>query len=240
MQRYFIKNNQIDHSHILLNKQDSHHVKNVMRMRVGDFVECCDETLLYLGRIVQLDPQTKIEITNQYPATGELAVQVSIAHGVVRREKTEEVMRRLVELGCYAYLPIMMKRSQVKPISDKLERWQTIIKEASEQAKRSKLMMITEPQSWKSLLTTIKDYDLCLVADAGSHPLMKDGFTLNNIANIIVVIGPEGGFDSQEIIDLQRAGGRVVSFGNHIFRTETAPLYAMSVLRYTIGEANAR
>ena len=78
-----------------------------------------------------------------------------------------------------------------------------------------------------------------LLADANEENFMlKDVDFSNNYQNILVVIGPEGGFDDDEKSILVKNGFKIVSFGNRVLRTETAPLYAMSVLAFVLGEKN--
>ena len=172
----------------------------------------------------------------------ELPLEITIAQGVIRREKTEEVIRRISELGANFYLPVMMERSLVKikeQDQKKTNRYQMIAKEASEQSQRTRIMKIEEPVSFDKLLASFENYDLCLVAyeklsQAKDYNLKKpSSFTGKSI---IVIIGPEGGFSPQEIKLLQNTKAKFVGLGPRILRTETAPLYVMSVISYQFEE----
>jgi 16S rRNA (uracil1498-N3)-methyltransferase len=237
MQRYFIKNEQVHHNKIVIANDDVHHIKNVMRMQVGDEVICCDESQVYLAKIESISNIVNLTIEKLLDYDNELKIQVTIAQGLVRREKTEEVIRRLTELGCYAYLPVTMRRSIVKANPDKLERWYKIIKEASEQSQRNKLMMLKEPLAFNDFLKLAPQYDLCLYAHVS-----EDNNSFNKIINqfngqkILVLVGPEGGYDDTEIQTLETNGFKRISLGKRILRTETAPLYIMSVLGYEFGD----
>lgn len=241
MQRYFVNVNQLNKNIITISGNDVHHIKNVMRMQVGDKVICACDKKAFLCEISEISDNVKCNILEDITKNTALNSKVTIAQGLVRREKTEEVVRRLTELGCTNYIPLIMKRSIIKidKINDfKLDRYQKIIKEASEQSQRNDLMNISSIKSIHDLINESNDYDLLLLADANEENYMlKDiDFTNNHYQNILVVIGPEGGFDEAEKNLLVNNGFKVVSFGARVLRTETAPLYAMSVLGYIIGD----
>lgn len=241
MQRYFIDKEQINSNIITIKGDDVHHIKNVMRMNIKDQVIVCDENNTYLCEILFIGNVVELNIIEQIEENVELPLKVTIAHGLVRREKMEEVVRRLVELGCYSYLPINMTRSVVKHKEINIERLNKIIKEASEQSHRNKLMKISEVISFSDILNKISNYDIVLFA----HTLYKNENKLYNYfvnendlnnKNILVIVGPEGGFDDKEVEKLIKYKNVIpVGLGKRILRTETAPLYLMSILGF-IGE----
>lgn len=239
MQRYFV-NNKLNNNHFIIEGGDVHHIKNVMRMNVGDNVICIYDNFAYYCVIEDISDKVLCKILEKIKKNTETNGHVSIAHGLVRRDKCEEVIRRLTELGCYEYIPLVMKRSIVKLEKNndfKMERYQKIIKEASEQSQRNIQMRLSPVMKMDELLANIKQYDLLLLADANedNYHLSDLNINLSN-KNILVVIGPEGGFDDSEKALLVNNGFKVVSFGNRVLRTETAPLYAMSVLGYLLGD----
>lgn len=248
MQRYFIQTNAIQGSKIIITGQDYHHIKNVMRMKLGNQVMVCTEKgQSYLAEIIAYtDTEVLLSTINQLQEQVELPVMVTIAQGMVRREKTEEVIRRISELGASSYVSVMMERSIVKIKENdnkKITRYKMIAKEASEQAHRTKIMTVMEPMLFTDFLHQIKQYDLCLVAyeeqgraNDRSLPRVLKGFTGKTI---LIVIGPEGGFGAAEIKALATTA-TLVGLGPRILRTETAPLYLMSAISYyyELGETN--
>ena len=237
MQRYFIEKKQINNNIITITGDDVHHIKTVMRMRINEKVLVCDEEKTYLCSIMNITNTVEVEILETLDDNVEMDINVTVAHGLVRREKMEEVVRRLVELGCFSYIPVNMTRSVVKHKEINIDRLNKIIKEASEQSQRNKLMKISEVINFNDLLKMIDSYDLVLFA----HTLYKDQVNLfteikNKCKNILVIVGPEGGFDDKEVEKLIKYTNlKPVSLGKRILRTETAPLYIMSVLGF-IGE----
>ena len=238
MQRYFIESSQINNNRIMIIGSDVHHIKNVMRMKIGEHVTCCDENQkVYFASIVDISDKIILEIIEELMINNELDIEVTIAHGLVRREKAEEVIRRMTELGGYEYIPLDMKRSIVHAKNDKSERWQRIIKEASEQSQRNRLMKVGEITNINDLLKNKQKYDLCLFADVNAKTYnFKEIINDFSEKSILIIVGPEGGFDKSEIETLLNNGFKAVSLGKTILRTETAPLYIMSVLNYEFGE----
>ena len=243
MQRYFIKESQINNKLICIDEADSHHIKNVMRMREGEHVIACslsdDETsFVYLCTICSLGKNVILEIQEELCENNELAFNVTIAHGLVKRDKQEEVVRRLVELGAYAYLPVIMQRSVIKIDQSKRQfkndRFERIVKEASEQSERNRLMHLLDIVTVKELINSFNNYDLVLFASVASKNdlSLKEQMKVSNAKNILVIVGPEGGFSEKEIEMIEATKAKTMSFGKRVLRTETAPLYAMSVLAY--------
>ena len=242
MQR-FIKESQINNKLICIDEADSHHIKNVMRMREGEHVIACslsdDETsFVYLCTIYSLGKNVILEIQEELCENNELAFNVTIAHGLVKRDKQEEVVRRLVELGAYAYLPVIMQRSVIKIDQSKRQfkndRFERIVKEASEQSERNRLMHLLDIVTVKELINSFNNYDLVLFASVASKNdlSLKEQMKVSNAKNILVIVGPEGGFSEKEIEMIEATKAKTMSFGKRVLRTETAPLYAMSVLAY--------
>lgn len=237
MQRYFVNKDQIRDNIIKIDESDSRHITTVMRMDIDDLVSVCNNEDTFLCKVIKLGKNVELEIINKIDNNPELNQKITIAHGLVRREKMEEVVRRLVELGCFQYIPVDMKKSVVKGKEINIDRINKIIKEASEQSQRTRLMKINNVISFKSLINSFKDYDLILLAHAKEREnlnLYKE-LKIKNVKNILVVIGPESGFDESEINSMINNGAKLISLGKRVLRTETAPLYIMAVLSF-IGE----
>lgn len=241
MQRYFINTEIKDKVEIL--GTDFHHIKNVMRMKTGDKVYLSNNENSYLAKIdAILNDRVLLSIIEKIDYESEMPYKVTIAQGLVRREKKEEVIRRITELGAYRYIPVIMDRSIVKYNGDdKIERGRLIIKEASEQSHRNHLMELYNTITLNDLIKNKDEFDLCLFAyeDSGRSSNFKLKEYLKEIKesekeNILVIIGPEGGFSDKEVTTLLNNGFKAVGLGPRILRTETAPLYVMSAISYEL------
>lgn len=238
MQRYFINQKIIDLNNniITIEGSDVHHIKNVMRMKIGDQIICVTDGVSYLSQITQIGDVVISTILETIVDTNELNIQVDIAHGLTTREKREEVIQKLTQLGACSYYPIIMEKSLVKMndnIEKQTERLRKIAKEASEQSQRTKIMDIHLPLAIDELIKIKDQYDTLFIAST------KVSSEKNNLKShikphkkVLVVIGPEAGISPKEEQKLIDNGFIPLSLGKRILRTEVAPVYIMSVISY--------
>lgn len=232
MQRYFAKEY---NDKIILRDSDIHHIKNVMRMKIDDRIEVVFDKKLYICNIDSMEPLilSIIDIINE---ENKINLDVIVALGLVKEQKMDLILQKLTELGVNEIIPVNMERSIVKlddnKISKKMIRWNTICKGASEQSKRTSVPIIHDVINLKDL--TKIDGDVRLVASTKEKDKLLNCYLQNidNCAKIVVVIGPEGGISDREEDYLFDNGYSPVSFGNLIFRVETACIYVASILNY--------
>ncbi|AUS09474.1 16S rRNA (uracil(1498)-N(3))-methyltransferase [Laceyella sacchari] len=237
MQRYFIAQEQIVETSIRLVGDDVHHIKNVMRNKPGDRIICCaGQGLDYLAEIESIDgDQIIARIVERTPSRGEPRTKVLIAQSLPKGDKLEWILQKGTELGASAFLPFSSERSIVKidarKIGKKRERWERIVKEAAEQAHRGKLPTVATPMSWKALLQEIGKRECAWIAyEKGGLPLAEAMASAKD--EILLIVGPEGGFTESEIEEAREAGAVPISLGSRILRTETAPLMALSCILF--------
>ncbi len=241
MQRYFINKENVFGNQIIINDSDYHHITKVMRMRLGDKVIVCDNNDSFLCSISDItDKQVELMIEEKLIENKEIPVSVTIAQGVVRREKMEEVVDKITQLGAVAYLPVMMERCNVKfndeKLERKLERMNKIAKEASEQSHRTYKLKVEAPIDFKSFIKESSKYDLCLVAyeNISEDQSLKTVLKEKKYKNILVLVGPEGGISEKELKALLDNKFIPVALGPRILRTEVAPSYIMAAISYEL------
>lgn len=233
MQRYFAKDKIGDK--IVLSSLDMHHIKNVMRMKVNDKIEVVYDNILYLCNINNVDP-LELSIDSICDKENKLGMNITIAIGLVKEQKMDLILQKLTELGVDTIIPVSMERSVVKLDKEKsvkrIKRWETIVKEASEQSKRTNIPKITDVMSIKDLINL--DYDLKLISSTKEKDKLLNYYlqNQNNCAKIIMVVGPEGGISDKEEDYLCDNGYLPVSLGSLIFRVETAAIYIGSVFHF--------
>ena len=249
MQRYFISEEKLVIDQVTIDNGDYHHIKNVMRMKTGDRVYICvANKKTYIAAITTFtDEEVILKIVEEVKDIVEMPLDITIAQGIVRREKTEEVIKRITELGATKYQPVIMERSIIK-INEKEnrrnERYQLIAKEASEQSHRTRITEINNCIRFDELLKLRVKYDLCLYAyeESGRKncSTFKEEIKKFTGKSILVLVGPEGGISPKEVSLLEENGFIAIGLGPRILRTETAPLYIMSAISYEIelGEKN--
>ena len=232
MQRYFAKEYK---DKLVLENSDIHHIKNVMRMNTGDLIEVVYDNKLYICKIISFDPFS-LGIDKIVEEENKVSLDITIAVGLVKEQKMDLILQKLTELGVNTIIPVNMERSIVKIDSErfkkKKERWKSICKEASEQSKRTNIPVISDIVRLKDLVNI--EADVKLVASTKEKDKLFNCYLqeINKCAKIIIVIGPEGGLSEKEESYLLNNGFDGVSFGNLIFRVETACIYAASIFNY--------
>ena len=238
MQKYFVNPNNFynNYQEVVIDKEDSLHIIKVMRMRIGDEVLVSDNQNSYLAKIKVLDEKGVIlEIVEKMNTDPELKIRVRIAQGIVKKDKMEEVLSKITALGAYSYIPVNMERCNIKVKEEKRERQNRIIKEASEQSMRNKLMEYSNIISFKELLKLKEKYDVCLFASTKAtldNPNFKQVLKNKDTKSVLIVVGPEGGISPKEEDLMEQAGFLPITLGPRILRTELAPVYIMSAISY--------
>ncbi|MGM0874321.1 MAG: 16S rRNA (uracil(1498)-N(3))-methyltransferase [Bacillota bacterium] len=245
MQRYFIEEEKSKlESNIQITGDDVHHISRVLRMQPGNKIVCCTkdgfEALCEIAEIT--NDQVNCFILEWITVNHELPVFISIASGLPKGDKLEWIIQKGTELGASSFIPFNAARSIVKLESKKagkkLERWQKIAKEASEQSYRNKIPTVLEPCQFDALLKQAKSYDVKIVAyeesaKQGEKKNLSIAFDkLKEGQSLLAIFGPEGGLTEQEVSKLEEHGFLICSFGPRILRTETAPLYLLSAVSY--------
>lgn len=232
MQRYFAKEY---NDKIILRDSDIHHIKNVMRMKIDDRIEIVFDKKLYICNIDSMEPLS-LSIIDIIKEDNKINLDVTVAFGLVKEQKMDLILQKLTELGVNEIIPVNMERSIVKlddnKISKKMIRWNIICKEASEQSKRTNIPIIHDIVNLNDLAKI--DGDVMLVASTKEKDKLLNCYLqkIDNCAKIVVVIGPEGGISNREEDYLIDNGYSPVSFGDLIFRVETACIYVASILNY--------
>jgi len=232
MQRYFAKDYK---DKLILEDSDIHHIKNVMRMKIGESIEVVYDNKLYICKLDSIEP-LNLSVISVNDEENKLNLDVTIAVALVKEQKMDLILQKLTELGVNTIIPVSMERSIVKlddsKFNKKKVRWEAICKEASEQSKRTNIPVIHNVMTIKELAKMEADYKL--VASTKEKVKMLNCYlqNMNSYAKIILVIGPEGGISEREETILNENGFDSVSFGNLIFRVETAAIYAASIFNF--------
>lgn len=230
MQRYF-SYKKTDNS-FELNTDDLYHIKKVMRMKNGDFIEVVYDSKLYICKLKDDKAiiESIIEITKK-------STKYVLIIPILQEQKMSFVLQKATELGVDEIIPILTERSKIKveeKEDKKLMRWNRICKEASEQSKR-----IDIPKINKIMSIDMIDLDgLKLICSTREKENTLKKVLKNNLKcdRIIMCVGPEGGFTTLEEDKLIAKGFIPVSLGNNIMRVETVPIYLLSILNYEVME----
>ncbi|WP_027437609.1 RsmE family RNA methyltransferase [Lachnospira multipara] len=224
---------------------DVNHIKNVLRLKIGDEVLISTgDNIDYSCLIDSLsDDLVRVSIKEKKEKTNELPIEVYLFQGLPKQDKMELIIQKCVELGMKGFYPVAMKRCIVKldkkKADNKIKRWNDISLSAAKQSKRSIIPEVYNVLDFKDALKEACKLDKLILpyecADGMTHT--KD--VVNSIKpgdKVGIFIGPEGGFDRDELDMAMEAGCEIVTLGKRILRTETAGLMLMSVLMYNFEE----
>lgn len=232
MQRYFAKEKVGDEFY--LEKADLFHIQTVMRMKEKDQIEVVYKQELFLCCLENVKDMIHIRmIEKQYVETGQEREIVLIVP-VLKEQKMDFILQKSTELGVSKMIVTPMKHCMVKvdnKIEKKLERWNRICKEASEQSKRVQIPIVTYQQTLAET-QTLHGLNLLCSTQETKKTLKTALKSATKCDKILVVMGPEGGFAKEEEALLQQIGFESISLGSRILRVETVPLFLLSVLNY--------
>lgn len=243
MQHFFVTPEQVNDTEIYIEGQDVNHMKNVLRMKLGEQVEISDgNNLKYLCEVASFEPDRVIlTIVEKKQADTELESRLYLFQGLPKNDKMEWIVQKAVELGVYEVIPVSMKRCVVKldakKAAKKVERWNSISESAAKQAGRSIIPKVTEVLAYEQALEKAKELDVVLVPYELADKIEETKQIIAGIQkgqSVGIFIGPEGGFEREEVDLAIRSGAVPVTLGRRILRTETAGLTMLSVLMFQL------
>ena len=229
MQQYFIDDILHNKEQIVLPKEVLHHFKNVLRMKEKDEFYLVDNNNdRYLCNLVSDTALIKVKLLDN----NDMKVKVTIIQSLIKNDKFDYFLMKATELGVSKIVPLISQRTIIKTndkIDNKVLRWNKLCFEASCQCKRNSVSKVYNPIKLKEIGQYKSDINLVCYEDLQ----YKSDYIANCISegkSITLVIGPEGGFDINEINYLIENGFRTTNLGKRILRAETASLYALSVI----------
>ena len=245
MYRFFVEQSQIGEETITITGEDVNHIKNVLRMKVGETILVSDgEDREYICKISDFsndEVQAKIQDING--ETRELPTEVTLFQALPKGDKMETIIQKMVELGACEIAPVSTKRCIVKldakKAESKVRRWNAIAESAAKQSKRGIIPKVLMPVSFAQALDRAKDMDMVLIPyeEAENMSVTREVFSeIKPGMKIGIFIGPEGGFAESEVEEAKKIGARAITLGRRILRTETAGMATMSVLMYLMEE----
>ena len=242
MYRFFVEPSQVEETVIRICGSDVNHIKNVLRMRPGQEVAVSNgiDGKEYRCGILALEEDcVRLELRFIKEDGVELPAKIYLFQGLPKGDKMELIVQKAVELGVYGIVPFAAKRSVVrldeKKAGKKQIRWQAIAKGAAEQSGRGLIPEVETVKTYAEALEFAKELDVILVPyelEEGMKATMSIIEAIRPGQSVGIFIGPEGGFEEQEIGQARNAGAVPVTLGRRILRTETAGITTLSILMY--------
>lgn len=245
MYHFFAKKENIFENYILIDGDDVKHLRNVLRIRPGErIIMSSGENIDYYCVVSDIEEDRIIVSIESIDKEGrELPVRIYLFQGLPKGDKMEFIIQKAVELGAYEIVPVAMKRSVVKLDSKKSEskvkRWNLIAESAAKQSKRSVLPLVNNVMTFKQAAEYAKKLDIVLMPYECADGMQSTKELINSIRpgqSVGIFIGPEGGFDGEELTAAHDNKFSIITLGKRILRTETAGMMLLSVLMYNLEE----
>ena len=244
MYQFFVEPEQIDVAakSVIIRGTDVNHIKNVLRMRPGEEVAVSNgiDGKEYRCGILALEEDcVRLELRFIKEDGVELPAKIYLFQGLPKADKMELIIQKAVELGAFQIIPVAMKRCVVKldekKADSKIKRWQGIAEAAAKQSKRGVIPTVAPVMSYAQAVKMASEMDLKLVPYELAEGMPQTKQLIESARpgqQIAIFIGPEGGFEDDEIAMASEAGVKPVTLGKRILRTETAGLAVLSVLMF--------
>lgn len=244
MHHFFVEPSQIQGNHIFIDGPDVNHIRNVLRMNPGEEVNVTDGTgeKVYRCAIAAIGEDTvELNIMWAQEKGMELPSKIYLFQGLPKSDKMELIIQKAVELGAFQVIPVSMKRCVVKldekKADAKIKRWQGIAEAAAKQSKRGVIPTVVPVMSYVQAVKTASEMDLKLVPYELAEGMPQTKQLIESARpgqQIAIFIGPEGGFDPEEIRLATEAGIQPITLGKRILRTETAGFTTIAWLMYQL------
>ncbi|MDO8662303.1 MAG: RsmE family RNA methyltransferase [Candidatus Omnitrophota bacterium] len=256
MHRFFCTTSDITSTEIIIkDKEQAHHIRDVLRLKPGKQVEVFDEKgNEYSCEIREIKDKIYLEIKNKIAADKiSQRIKLTVACALPKKSKLDDIIDKLVQLGVHRIIPLKTERVIVKldkyKEAGRLERWRKIALSAAKQSKRNDLPVIEPVQDLQKVIARSQEFDLKLIPYLGGErknlkdvldKFLKKGdgsiFSASDSRKIepspcfLILIGPEGDFSEAEVKLAVAAGFIPVTLGDLVLRVDTAAIAAASFI----------
>ncbi|MBU3195783.1 RsmE family RNA methyltransferase [Clostridium algidicarnis] len=244
MHKFFLKPEDISLEEASIRGDDVKHIYKVLRLEIGENIIINNENgCEYLGVISSIDKTlVKVKVLEKLDINNESPIEIYLFQGLPKATKMDLIVQKNTELGIKEIIPILTSRVDVKLKGEfkKIDRLQRIALEASKQSKRTLIPKIREPISLAEVIDGLPRFDLVIVPYEDETEVtikqMVISLDKSNIKTVAIIIGPEGGFEREEIEMLKKVGAKIITLGPRILRTETAGFTATTLVQYELGD----
>lgn len=246
MYQFFAEPDQINvnDKRVIISGADVNHIRNVLRMKAGEEISVCNgqDGREYRCGIVSFEEDRVIcELRFIKEENAELPVKVYLFQGLPKADKMELIIQKAVELGVYRIIPVSAKRCVVKlddgKAAAKVRRWQGIAEAAAKQSRRGVIPEVSEVMSFRQAVEQAAAMDVRLIPYELASGMEKTRELISGLEagqSVAIFIGPEGGFEEQEIQLAADNGIQPVTLGRRILRTETAGMTVLAWIGYVL------
>lgn len=242
MHKFFVAKENIVDNVAHIKDEDVKHIYKVLRLKTGEKISINNcEGEEFSAQIIYMDKSVvKAEILEKLDINNESPIEVYIFQGMPKAAKMDLIVQKGCELGVKEITPVITKRVVVNGEFKKLDRWNRIAFEACKQSKRSLIPKVNYASTFGEMLERLKETDLILVPyeneeNKGLKKVLEE-IKKEEVKTVSIVIGPEGGFEEEEIEALKNIGAHIITLGPRILRTETAGFVCTSLVMYELSD----
>lgn len=248
MHKFFVSNENITDGNISITGEDVGHISKVLRLRMFDEIKVSNgRGIEYICSIAEISKKEVIcKIIETFENNTETPIEITLFQGIPKSQKMDLIIQKCVEIGVANFYPVITERVVVRiddrDISGKIERWNRISEEAAKQSNRGIVPIIHNPISFKEAIDFMKDLDFCIIPyenekNVGLKEVLKGKLKIKKAG---ILIGPEGGFEADEVNTCFNNNILPVTLGPRILRTETAGFVAAAIIQYELGDMGGR
>lgn len=234
MQQIFVNTKVGLNQPVALSSEQLHHLQNVVRLKNAEQLRVVDSDGKCFLAVVEKEKDFIVRCIRSIESNTERSIPITLVMGLIKKEKWDFCLQKCTELGVSRIIPFESRRTVVKGKEErsekKMQRWNKIVQEASQQCKRNRIPEILPVMPLSKAIDTGWS-EINLVAwEKENDPGARLRDSVRSAASIMVVIGPEGGFDLEEIAAMKKKGVAGITLGPRILRAETAAVYVLSAL----------
>ncbi|HHD64395.1 MAG TPA: 16S rRNA (uracil(1498)-N(3))-methyltransferase [Desulfobulbaceae bacterium] len=233
MRRFFVRPEEITGETILLTGPEVHHLRVVLRLQPGSNIELFDGTgTIYQAEVQNLTPDSiRGRIIQKYVELVHDPFPVTLAQGILKGKKMDVVVQKATELGVATLIPVLSCYCEAgKNLERRIDRWQRVVLESCKQCGRANPMRISSVQELADISVAAFPYPV-FCWEKEKRSFLTPGY-LAVPGQVLLLIGPEGGFNDQEVEWATDNNFQSVRLGPYVLRAETAALAAVSIVKY--------
>jgi 16S rRNA (uracil1498-N3)-methyltransferase len=239
MPRFPVRENQINYDKAVITGSDFKHIVKVLRLKAGDEIILFDaNSTEYYGKIREIGKiDIIVDIQRRQIVKTESPIDITLLQGLPKGDKMDYVIEKATELGVRKVVPVITERSQIRQ-SDRKTRWESIALEASKQCGRTKPTVIENTLKFEEAIKIYAKSELPIILHV-DYEVSAKSYIKNSLQapqNIVLFVGPEGGFTDNEVILGNKMGFISLGLGPRVLRTETASVAVLSVLQFHYGD----
>jgi 16S rRNA (uracil1498-N3)-methyltransferase len=246
--RFYALPEDINPSLVNLASDETHHLVRVIRSKAGDevfvFDGCGNEyRCSFVG---EKGGRAQLRVIEPLDDIVESPLDLTLAQTLAKGEKFDLIVQKATELGVRRIIPLATRYADVKldqdQIGSRVDRWKRISLEALKQCGRRRLVEISAPIALSKMFESRgpETRSVLIFSEKGGSSIAASLEDLGDLSSVTLLIGPEGGWGDDELGLVAECGGKAVTLGPRILRTETAALAAITLVQHALGDLSPR